>query len=141
MRTRTPLVLLLTALTVALAGCLVDSTLDATGGGTLKVQLRAAPTDSIEKVRARFEGPGVEVTKATMDDKKNVAVELKYTDFRSLGALKQFANTTFTLTEDPKAKTRTATAVTKYARPITLPDDQLTYFGKDVTVAITVPGD
>jgi hypothetical protein len=141
MRTRTLPVLLVAALTFALAGCLVESTLDAKGGGTMKVEMRTSPNNTIEKVKAAFKGPGVEITKATMDDKKNVAIELTYADFRGLGALKQFENTTFTLTEDAKAKTRTASAVTKYARPLTLPDDQVTYFGKDVTIAITVPGE
>ena len=141
MRTRTLPVLLVTALTFALAGCLIESTLDAKGGGTMKVEMRTTPNSSIDKIKAKFEGPGVEVTKAKMDDKQNVTIELTYTDFRSLGALKQFENTTFTLTEDLKAKTRTAGAVVKYAKPMTLPDDQVTYFGKDVTISLTLPGE
>lgn len=141
MPTRTLPCLCVAAFAVALSGCLFESTLDAKGGGTMKVQMRTTPNSTIENVRASFTGPGVEITKATIDDKKNVAVELAYADFRTLGALKQFENTTFTLTEDRKAKTRTASAMTKYARPLTLPDDQLAYFGKDVTITLTVPGE
>jgi len=141
MRVRTVPVLLTTALLLSLAGCLVESTLDEKGGGTLKTEVRGGPTDTIDKIKARFTGPGVEVTKATMDDKKNAVVEIKYDDFTKLGALKQYENVTFTLTEDLKAKTRTATAVAKYARPVTLPDDQLKYFGSDVALALTVPGE
>jgi hypothetical protein len=140
MRIRALPVVIVAALSVAAAGCLVESTLDAKGGGTLKLEMRAAPGSTLEKLKANFKGPGVEITKATLDEKQNFAIELTYADFRTLGALKQFENTTFTLTDDEKAKTRTATAVAKYAKPMTLPDDQLKYFGKDVTIAVTVPG-
>ena len=45
------------------------------------------------------------------------------------------------MTDDAKAKTRTATAVVKYAKPLKLTDEQLKYFGKDTTVSVTLPGD
>lgn len=141
MRTRALPVVIVAALTLALAGCLVESTLDAKGGGTMKLEMRTTPNSSLEKLKANFKGPGVEIKKATLDDKQHFAIELTYTDFRSLGALRQFDNTTFTLTDDEKAKTRTATAVTKYAKPMTLPEDQVKYFGSDVTVSVTVPGE
>jgi hypothetical protein len=141
MRVRLVSALLAVALLPSLSGCLIESTIDDKGGGTMKVELRVAPTESLDKVKARFTAPGVEIVKATMDDKKNAVIEIKYQDFRTLGALRQFENVTFSLTEDTKAKTRTAAAVAKYARPLTLPDDQLAYFGKDVKVSITVPGD
>lgn len=141
MRTRSLPVLFAVTLALALTGCLVESTLDAKGGGTLKMQVRGGPQETIEEVRSRFQGSGVELTKATMDDKKNISVALTYTDFRKLGGLRQFENTTFTLTDDAKAKTRTASAVTKFARPVKLPEDQLKYFGNEVTVSLTVPGE
>ncbi len=141
MRTRFLPVLLVAALTLALAGCLVQSTLDDKGGGTMKVELRGDQNSTVDKVKAFFQGPGVTITKATMDDQKNAVIELSYTDFRTLSALKQFENTTFTMTDDAKAKTRTASAVVKSAKPVKLPDEQLKYFGKDATVSVTVPGD
>ena len=141
MRIRALPVLLVALSAIALAGCLVESTLDAKGGGTMTVKTRGAPNDTLDAVRARYQGPGVAIVKATMDDKKNITVDLTYTDFRKLGGTRQFESTTFTLTEDAKAKTRTATAVTKVAKPLKLPPDQITYFGKDVTIAITVPGE
>lgn len=141
MRVRLVPVLLATSLLLSLSGCLIESTIDDKGGGTLKVEVRGTPTDTLDKLKARFAAPGVEIVTATMDDKKNAVIEIKYQDFRALGALKQFENVTFSLTEDAKAKTRTATAVAKYARPVTLPEDQLTYFGKDVKVSVTVSGE
>lgn len=141
MRMRFIPALLLVALMSGLGGCLFDTTLDETGGGTMKIEARVSPTDTLEKVKARYKAPGVEVTKATMDDARNVVVELTFKDFATLGAARAFENVTFSLSEDRKAGTRTATAVMKNARPVTLPPDQLEYFGKDVKLAITVPGD
>ena len=141
MRTRLLPVLLVATLTVALAGCLVQSTIDEKGGGTLKMELRGDQNSTVDRVKALFAGPGVTITTATMDENKNAVVEISYTDFRTLGALKAFDNTTFTLTDDAKAKTRTASAVIKPTKPVTLQDEQLKYFGKEVKVSFTVPGD
>jgi LppM domain len=141
MRSRFLPVLLVVALTVALAGCLVQSTIDEKGGGTMKVELRGEVNATVDKIKAAFQGPGVTITNATMDDEKNAVVEFTYTDFRTLGALKQFGNTVFTMTDDEKAKTRTASAVVKADRPVQLPADQLKHVGKDLTVSVTVPGE
>lgn len=141
MRMRFIPALLLVALSAGLAGCLVETTLNEQGGGTMKVEARLSPNDTLEKLKARYAAPGVEITKASLDENKNGTVELTFTDFASLGLMKAFENVTFSLTEDTKAKTRTATAVVKNPRPVTLPAEQLDYFGKDVKVSITVPGD
>ena len=141
MRNRLLPVLLVTALSVAVAGCLFDADSNEKGGGTMKVEMRAAPNTTLDKLKKAFEGPGVTITKATMDERQNAVVELKFDDLRQLGALKQFDSTKFALTEDAKEKTRTASATVKAAKPVTLPEDQIKYYGKDITVSVTLPGE
>ena len=133
--------LLTPALMLVLSGCLVDSTLDDKGGGTMKVELRGSATDTLSRVKARFTSDNSEITSATMDDQKNAVVELKYKDFTKLNTLPQFKEINFSLTSDAKAKTKTASATTKHDKPITFNDEQLAYFGKELSVSITVPGE
>jgi hypothetical protein len=129
------------AVLLGLCGCRYDTTIDEQGGGTMKIDVRGASTDTLETIKARYTGPGVEITNATMDDKKNAAIELKFADIRKLSQLKAFDNVRFTIADDAAAKTRTVTATVVYGRPITLPPEQLDYFGKDFEASVTVPGE
>ena len=141
MRTRLMPVLIAAVLSLALAGCLVQTTIDAKGGGTLKAEMRGAKNTTLDAAKRGFQGPGVTITKATMDADKHAVIEIAYKDFRTLGQLGQFNNVKFTMTDDDKAKTRTATAVVKATKPMTVSDEQLAYFGKDVTISVTAPGE
>jgi hypothetical protein len=141
MRNRHVAALLSALLLLSVAGCRYEATIDEHGGGTMKIQTRVPQTDTLDMVKARYTGPGVEVTNATMDDKKNVMVELKYADFSKLGQLKAFENMRFTIADDAAAQTRTATVTVVYGRPMKLPDQQIEYFGKEVLVSVTVPGE
>ena len=76
-----------------------------------------------------------------MDAEKNAVFDITYKDFRTLGQLTHFNYVTFTMTDDAKAKTRTATAGAKTTKPLTAPDEQWAYFGKDVTISVTAPGE
>jgi len=132
---------LTSTLLLALSGCLVESTLHEDGGGTMKVEIRGNTTDTLPKIKSRFTSPNSEITNATMDDKKNVVVELTYKDFTKLNTMPFFSDTTFTLTEDAKENTKTATATVKQAKAAKLNDEQLEYFGKELKVVITFPGE
>jgi len=108
MRTRLMPVLIAAVLSLALAGCLVQTTIDAKGGGTLKAEMRGAKNTTLDAAKRGFQGPGVTITKATMDADKHAVIEIAYKDFRTLSQLGQFNNVKFTMTDDAKAKNTTA---------------------------------
>jgi hypothetical protein len=134
--------LLSSTLLLAMSGCRFDTTLENNGSGTMKIEMRANATDTLPKIKAGFASDNVEIVNATMDDKRNVAVEIKYKDFTKLNTSRQFNNVVFTLTDDAAAQTRTATASIKAANPpIKLSDEQLEYLGKTISISIALPGE
>lgn len=141
MRIRATSVAVISTLMLLLSGCLFETTLNEQGGGTMKVELRANQYDTLPKVKSRFESPNVEITNATMDDKKNAVIELKYKDFTKLSTSAYFNNVDFALTRDAAAKTQTASATVKYEQPVALKPEQLDYYGKEVHISLTVPGE
>lgn len=122
------------------SGCLIETTLNANGAGTMKVSYRVGKDGTLETERKKMESEHVSVTNATIDEEKRVSFELKFEDTTKLSSAKFFDNVTFTLADDAEgARVLTARLVNK--KPITLPEEQLDYFGETAKISVTLPGE
>ena len=125
----------------AVSGCLIEGTVDAAGGGTLKVSARAGKDMSLDQQKRQFASPNVTITNATMDAEKHFVVDLNYKDLAKLPMSNFFRNLVVTSGTDATAGTRTVLARQVNKNPSKLAPDLLQYFGEDVTVSMTLPGD
>ncbi|MEO8601008.1 MAG: hypothetical protein ABI629_00380 [bacterium] len=129
------------ALLLTTSGCLIDSTMESDGSGTMRVEYRAGPNSTADAVKRLFTSSNAEVTDITVDKDMNAKVALKYKDVTALNKSKFFRSLTVTRSEDEKAGTKTIKGVVTNARALDLPDDSLKYFGKDAKISITLPGE
>jgi len=131
---------LLLAALLPLAGCLIDGAIDAKGAGTATIKYRLTNEAQLDAMKKRFESPAVTCTSATIDKDKNATFDIKFDDVTKLSTTQFFGATTIALA-DGDGGTRVLTI--KYANksPSKLPDEMVTYFGKDFQVTIKLPGD
>jgi hypothetical protein len=112
---------------------------DAKGGATLDVTYRIGKGSTLEAERKRMESPSVKVLSAAMDGDNNVKFALKVNDITKLSTAQFFQEATITLT-DGEGGTKVLAAKIKRKSPMKLPDEALAYFGKEVKIAVTLPG-
>lgn len=132
--------ILLLPVLCAISGCLVDGTLSAGGGGTVKARYRIDKSQTADQQKSLFTGPNMSVTSATLDAEHWVTVEAKYADITKLSTAPFFKDVTIALTSDAQAGTTTLTATRLNPNPAKLPESVLQYYGNDFAVTLTMPG-
>jgi hypothetical protein len=129
----------LSVVPLTLAGCLIRGTLDDKGGGTLTLKLRLTSDAQLVSRKLRLQSQAVKLTSATVDEDNWATFDLAFDDVTKLSTTEHFRNTTITLEDGPDG---TKILAVKAANPDPHPfsDEALAYFGKDVTIAMTLPG-
>lgn len=122
-----------------LCGCLLDGTLDKSGGGTLKVRQRLPNKDQLEQAKKRLQSADVTVTEASINDDLWATFQVKFADVTKLPTTNFFERTKFALTDDDGG---TKTLTVKYVNPThtRLPADMAAFFGSSVTIVLHLPG-
>src|SRR5262249_53926015 len=64
---------------LTLCGCLMEGTIDKSGGGTLKVRQRLASKDQFEQAKKRLQSADVTVTDASISDDVWATFQVKFT--------------------------------------------------------------
>jgi hypothetical protein len=132
-------VFLLMLLLGGASGCVVDGTLDASGGGTLTMRYRLVSVANLEHMKARLASPDVTLTQASMTPDKQATFGLTFRDVRALSTVPAFTATHVTLADEADGL-RTLT-VTLPEQPGTLPAPYIAYLGGELRVTFTMPGD
>jgi hypothetical protein len=123
-----------------LCGCLMDGTIDKSGGGTLTVRQRLAGKEQFEQAKKRLQSADVTMTDASVGDDKWATFQVKFADVSKLSTTAFFEHTKFTLNDDEGG---TKTLTVKYVNPshTKLPDEMVAYFGSTVTIVLHLPAE
>lgn len=132
---------LLMPLAVLASGCLMESTLDAKGAGTIKATYKLSKDQNLDQAKKQFTSSTMTVTKADLAKDNTVTIEAKYTDITKLNTAPIFKNVALAVTSDDKAGTKTITAKQVNRSPAKIPPAILDYFGNDFTFSVTLPGE
>ncbi len=125
---------------LVLPGCLFETTLNATGGGEMRVLYPVSGENELPKIRKMFSSDAVTVTKAEMSGPRQVALQLKFDDVTRLSTTTGFRQVKFTRTAGKKAGTMVLTATYTQDKPFTVPDKVIEAVGKELKVTTTFPG-
>jgi hypothetical protein len=127
-------------LIMLLSGCFLDTVIDSKGAGTMVVKIRLTGEAQLEPNKKRFESSSVKVTSATLDKDKWATYTLQFDDITKLNTVATFQNTTVKLTDtEGAAKTLTVKHVNNTTNK--LPEEMVAYFGNQVRLSLTVPGE
>ena len=121
------------------SGCVVDGTLDATGGGTLTMRYRLVSIADLAHTKERLASPDVTLTQASMTPDKQATFALAFRDARALATAPAFAAMQVALADEADGL-RTLT-VTLPKQPGTLPAPYVAYLGGELRVTLTMPGE
>jgi len=121
------------------SGCVVEGTLDPSGGGQLTLRYRLVSVANLEQMKARLASPEVTVTEASMTPDKRATFGLAFRDVRALPTAPALASTRVALADEADGL-RTLT-VTLTGQPMTLPAPYVEYLGRELRLTLTVPGD
>lgn len=130
--------LFLTLLT--LSGCLITGTLDEKGGGTLTLKIRLTSEAQLQPRKLRLQSAAVKVVSASIDKDNWATYELRFADVTALSTTEHFQHTAITLTDGPQG-TKLLTIKSANPTPHRLNDEAIAYFGNQMSIAITLPGD
>jgi hypothetical protein len=120
------------------AGCLtVDSKLDAKGGGSMTLSYVSKP-EALEAERKKAEGPNVKVVSAEQKGDR-AALKLTFDDVRKLDTSRLFDRVSVTLA-DAAGGDKELTVKVANKDPRKLPDDLIEKIGKEVRIALELPG-
>lgn len=128
-----------TAVLLTLAGCLTSGTLNENGGGTLTLKIRLSSEAQLESRKIRLQSKAVKVTNATIDKDNWATFDLAFDDVTKLSTTQHFQHVTITLVDGPDG-TKVLTVTSANPNPHQLSDEVISYFGKDMTIAMTLPG-
>lgn len=132
--------IVLLAVLCALPGCLMECTVDENGGALFKMRYRLTTEAQFDQHKKRFESADVKLVSATIDKDKWATYEVKTGDVTKLSTIAQLQSTTFTLTEgEPGVRVLTVKYINK--NPNRLPEEMVAYFGNEVRLSLTVPGE
>lgn len=121
-----------------LAGCLLDTSLDAKGGGTMTIKYRLTNEVQLESAKKRLESPRVKLVSAEVAPDKWATFQIQFDDVKALSTVEFFKNATFALAEDGMVRKLEAKFTNK--NPSELPDEMVAYLGKDMTFVLHLPG-
>jgi hypothetical protein len=121
-----------------LAGCVVNGTLDPSGGARFSVTLRLVSVVHFEQVKTRLQSPDVVLRGASMTPKKWATFDLETRDVRKLASAPALAHSIVTL-EDAEPGTRRITIV--LSSPIRPSEAYHNYIGREAKLSIELPGE
>jgi hypothetical protein len=127
------------AAAVALAGCIVDGSLDPSGAGRLTLRYRLVSVAHFDSAKPRLQSPDVSLVGASTTPDKWATYEMTTPDVRKLSTAPALAGTTVSLTDEPDGL-RTL-AVTMEPLSKALPEQYLIYLGREFRLRLTLPGD
>ena len=131
---------LFTLTAFAFAGCRIHSTVASDGSAKVEVKYRVGKNVTLEVEKKRFESDSVTVMSASVDEDSYASLELKVDDFTKLSTAKFFGDATITSTNGENG-TKVLTAKIVRKKPQKLSAQALEYVGKEIEVAVTVPGE
>jgi hypothetical protein len=126
---------------IALAGCVVEGTLEPNGSARLRLTYRLVSVAHFERARASLQSADVTVTDASMTPEKRATFDLAVADVRKLSTAAAFARTAVTLADSPGGGERTLTITVEGNPTARLPPPYVTYLGGEFRLALTLPGD
>jgi hypothetical protein len=131
--------MLVVAAAVALSGCVVEGSLDATGAARLRVRYRLVSVAHFEQAKPRLQSDDVRLVGASMTPDKWATYELEMADVRRLPTAPAFARTTVTLRDEADgARTLVVEVPPDHAE---LPAPYVAYLGGELRVSLELPGD
>jgi hypothetical protein len=122
-------------------GCLVESTIDAKGGGTMVFTDRLGENSTVEQGKQALRSEHVEVTNAVEKGDRWVVYDLKFADVTKLSTSSRFKAWKFTRTEDKATGTTTLVGTMKNPKASNLPPYVVNYFNDEVKISVTAPGE
>jgi hypothetical protein len=128
------------AMLPVLAGCLVETTIDATGAGTMTLTYRLATEAQFEPSKKRFQSADVTLVSASVTKEKYATYNLKFNDVTKISTVQHFQNAVFTL-KDNGDGTKTFGVRFKNKNPSRLPDEMVAYLGAEVKFVLNTPGE
>jgi len=124
---------------LAVSGCRIDLNLDAKGGGTGVVAYRLQKEWQLPAQKKNLESADVKVTDAEIDKDRLATFKVSFGDVTKLGTTQMFKTLILTRTvQDGVVK---LAGKVNAVNAVKLPDQGVDYFGPDVTITVTVPGD
>src|SRR5215472_1831479 len=143
MRNRVERSALFVLLFAALPGCLYETVIDATGGGTMTVTIRLDKREDLLNVKSQMENRMVKVTSAEFvsDGEPSRGVfKLQFADVTKLSTTSFFKSVSISRSEGVNGA-KVLTAVVKNEKATEVPDSVVQRLGKEVKVVVTFPGD
>lgn len=123
------------------SGCLFESTLDPSGGGTIKARYKVAKDQTLEQQKKSFTSANMTVEKATLSADHVLDIEAAFKDVTKLSSSAIFKAVQVAVTSDAEAGTKTLLLKQVNRNPAKLPQSAIDYFGDDFTLSITLPGE
>jgi hypothetical protein len=120
----------------SLIGCIVDGTLDGTGGGRMRIRYRLVSVANFEQMKARLQSPDVTVTDAVMAPDKWATFDLAFTDVRKLSTAPSLSGAAITLVDDPGGGRTLTVAMQSGAK---LPAPYVQYLGGELRLVLAFP--
>src|SRR4051794_28134569 len=125
---------------LSLSGCLYETTLNATGGGEMRVLYPVNGEQELPKTRATFSSSAVKVTKAQMKGPKEAELQLSFDDVTKLSTTEAFRSVKIPRTAGKAKGTMVVTATFSQDKPFTLPDNVIEKVGKEMKLTTKFPG-
>jgi len=129
-------------LIATISGCLYEMTLDDKGGGVITARYRIAKRDFSE-ARSKMQSASVKLVSSEIvgqGDTSEGVFKMSFDDVTKLSTAPHF-NTVSVTRADGKEGTKVLTAKVRHDRPITIPENMLDRFGREVKVVVTFPGE
>lgn len=130
-------------LVVMISGCLVESTLDAKGGGVMTLTYPVAKQEDFAGLQKQLQSAAVKLTSSQFIDqgeKSQGVFKLQFDDVTKLSTTQFFSDLTVTRADGEKKGTKVVTGKVKHTNPNKLPDKVVEVFGKETKIVVTLPG-
>lgn len=131
------------AMGVLVSGCLYETTLDPSGGGTMSILLRGINRNNLEGLRNKMQSDAVKVLSADFSgesDNGQALFKLQFDDVTKLPTADFFRNVSIKRSDGVEGS-QVLTAIVRNAKPGDLSDAQVERLGKEVKVVVTFAGD
>jgi hypothetical protein len=123
------------------SGCLIESHIDTSGGGTLTLTHQMKENSKLNRSKQQLKSAYVEVTDAKQTGDGKATFNLKVKDFTKLSTAKFFKQAQITRTVDAEKGTTTINTRVKNEKPNKMPDPIKKFYGDEVKIVTTVPGE
>ena len=128
-------------LLMSASGCLIETNLDADGGGMVTATYQLKKGANVKDLKPQMQSPDVEVTDAKITDDSKGVFDLKVKDITKLSTAKFFNRSHITRTVDKEKGTTTVVAKVKNDKPKKVPDAIKKFYNDKVKIVTTAPGE